>query len=125
MKPKFKKRFVLLLILLLLFTYNIVSAHTHVHTKKSSGVSYIDKGTNYHDLNTYDNYSCPCGDSYTVLTSYITLSHEYPSYSYSGYNYHSGTKHVFEFARYCTYCSHRDSYTTTRSCSGPPCIIPY
>lgn len=124
MKKKLKKSLVLLLIMLILSTYNTASAHTHDYAK-TYGVTYFDKGNDYHEKMTFENGICPCGDSYTKGLTYTSQAHSYPSYSYSGYNYHSGTKHVFEFARSCTYCSHRDSYTTSRSCSGPPCTIPY
>lgn len=45
--------------------------------------------------------------------------------SYTGNNYHSGSKHYYEYADICTGCGDQKANTTTWSvinCSGPPCI---
>lgn len=44
---------------------------------------------------------------------------------YTGNNYHSGSKHYYEYADICTGCGDQKANTTTWSvinCSGPPCI---
>ena len=51
-------------------------------------------------------------------------AHSY-THSYTGNNYHSGSKHYYEYADICTGCSDQKANTTTWSvinCSGPPCI---
>lgn len=122
-----KKIVVLLLIILSLSAPKIVSAHIcYYNIKDGVSFAYVDNGDhNEHEKITYDIYKCSCGDSIRTVSHSTNLSHVFTSYSYTGYNYHSGTKHTFEYARYCSYCSHRDSYTSTVSSSGPPCVIPY
>lgn len=125
MKVKMKKSLALILIVILTLSNSyITSAHTHVYTFSFRDTTYEASGSTSHRIKVITIYKCTCGDmQYTETDS--TASHVFPAHSYSGYNYHSGTKHIFEFASYCNYCSYRDSYTTTRSCSGPPCTIPY
>ena len=51
-------------------------------------------------------------------------AHSY-THSYTGNNYHSGSKHYYEYADICTGCGDQKANTTTWSvinCSGPPCI---
>lgn len=51
-------------------------------------------------------------------------THSY-THGYTGNNYHSGSKHYYEYADICTGCGDQKANTTTWSvinCSGPPCI---
>lgn len=126
MKNKLKKSIALLLLIALsLPNSSIASAHTHAYTiYVGQNVSYQDQGSNH--LRIVDSfYKCSCGDL-KLYSSSTEQSHTYTSgYTYTGYNYHSGTRHYFEMAKYCIQCNHKDSYFDSRICSGPPCTIPY
>lgn len=57
---------------------------------------------------------------YILFNSVHTYSH-----IYTGYNYHSGAKHYYEYADVCTICGAKKANTSTWSvisCSGPPCV---
>ncbi len=128
MKVKSKKTIVISIVILLMISlsiFNYVSAHTHTYVKHSFAIKYDDTGADKHYKYEISDYRCECGASYSAITSSAYLAHTFTSYSYSGANYHSGTKHYFEYARSCIYCGHRDSYYNNVSCSGPPCTIPY
>lgn len=127
MKIKLKKSLALLLLIVLsLFNSSIVFAHTHDYNIfKQQIVTYSDEGSN-HTRTVASYYGCSCGDEKQIISSVTYQSHTYSSgYTYTGYNYHSGTRHYFEMAKYCIQCNHKDAYFDSKICSGPPCTIPY
>lgn len=75
----------------------------------------------------YDGNRVLTGDVVYDSSIYYILfktSHNY-THQYSGQNYHSGTKHYYEFADICSQCNSRKANSTTWTgvnCSGPPCI---
>lgn len=75
----------------------------------------------------YDGSNAILGDIVYDSSIYYILfksAHSY-THSYTGNNYHSGSKHYYEYADICTGCSDQKANTTTWSvinCSGPPCI---
>ena len=57
---------------------------------------------------------------------YVTY-YRYHHYTnqYTGNNYHSGSRHYFQYADTCTICGHRKNYTwISQYCGGPPCVTP-
>ena len=52
--------------------------------------------------------------------------HSVSSYSYSGNNYHSGTRHYFEYSGYCTRCGGLITKWESAACPGNGnCIAPF
>ncbi len=127
MKKKFKKRILALFLLAIVLSNSLstlISAHTHTYVFTNRYTLYDSLNSSTHRVTIEVWYKCSCGDL-DYDTSTYTASHVFPAYQYSGYNYHSGSKHYFEMARYCNYCNYKDAYFSERSCSGPPCTIPY
>lgn len=75
----------------------------------------------------YDGYQVITGRVEYYGSIYYILfksSHSYLN-SYTGYNYHSGTEHYYEYASVCSGCGDMLAGTATWiiiSCSGSPCI---
>ena len=126
MKEKLKRSLALMFVVLLsLSNFNIVSAHSHTYTLLERETDYEPMNDANHLVTVCTIYKCSCGDIKRIYNDPSSDSHTYSGYSYTGYNYHSGTKHSFEYARYCSYCSHKQSYMDTINCGGPPCVVPY
>lgn len=71
----------------------------------------------------YDGSNAILGDIVYDSSIYYILFKS--AHSYTGNNYHSGSKHYYEYADICTGCGDQKANTTTWSvinCSGPPCI---
>ncbi len=60
-----------------------------------------------------------------VLEREYPENHTVSSYSYTGNNYHSGTKHYFEYAGYCEKCSGRVTKWVSGNCLGNGHIEPF
>ncbi|MBQ6671408.1 MAG: hypothetical protein IJM80_07295 [Firmicutes bacterium] len=53
---------------------------------------------------------------------YIVFSKHHYGLAYTGYSYHSGNKHYYEYSGTCTSCGqYYSSYYVVKACSGPPC----
>lgn len=63
-------------------------------------------------------------DDHQLYTRYYR--YHYYTRKYTGENYHSGSKHYYQFADVCNLCgSKKNASYVQRACSGPPCVIPY
>mgnify|MGYP000163848013 CR=1 FL=1 len=70
-----------------------------------------------------------CCNTCNAIFYRVTETKEYHSmsgYSYTGNNYHSGTKHYFQYERHCTTsgCGHTETKWRSANCSGGNHILP-
>ena len=61
-----------------------------------------------------------------VTSSYAFDSGVNNTFVYTGYNYHIGRFHYYEYGDYCSDChTYCNTHMVKQSCSGPPCNDPY
>ena len=93
-----------------ILTYDYLPSNSRDWTNEHYNGSIAQAGSIVYDSSIY----------YILFKS----SHSY-SHIYTGYNYHSGSKHYYEYADICTGCGDQKANTSTWyiiNCSGPPCV---
>lgn len=109
------KRTFLIIIVCLVFLFSSVSsvyasefdsygtkACTHVWIQQETGRTYFDNNANTHTVYVFrDNICSICGHIEALDPLLYSESHYNYAYSYNGNNYHSGTRHYFEYNIKC------------------------
>lgn len=124
-----------LFIFLLVFTMAVVPVQVmaaemneceHNYVFDSYHVDYTDFG-DYHRKEVFPIEECTiCGHSNFKYeeTKTTNESHNMGAYTYTGNNYHSGSKHYLEYSARCIQCGHYETKLESYSCPGNPCILP-
>lgn len=67
-----------------------------------------------------------CSNPSTGTISYVLFRYHDYTNRYTGSEYHSGSRHYFQYADICEVCNKQINTTwTSVACSGPPCHIPW
>lgn len=98
--------------------------HTHSYDEYvTTFVEYIGSA-NYHVKFVTVRYKCDCGAFYDINEEEKSEEHVKGTFSYTGNNYHSGSRHYFEYEGSCILCDQPLSEWRFYSCPGNPCILP-
>jgi hypothetical protein len=102
--------------------FNVPKHSGVVYSVSSSGTPTIQSkwgmgGVYRHSVNNVPSDYKPTGQ---VVVKYFRY-HDYTN-KYTGHNYHSGTRHYYQYADFCDVCNKQTNTTwTSVVCDGPPC----